>query len=45
MEQYIYDAARNQSLLYGLFAVLLAVATGWLGRISAARTDAQPGIN
>jgi len=33
MEQYIYDAARNQSLLYGLFAVLLAVATGWLGRI------------
>jgi len=33
MEQYIYDAARNQSLFYGLFAVLLAVITGWMGRI------------
>ena len=33
MEQYIHNAARNQSLLYGIFAVLLAVATGWAGRI------------
>ncbi|MGY6706828.1 MAG: TIGR02186 family protein [Rhizobiaceae bacterium] len=33
MEQYIHNAARNQSLLYGFFAVLLAIATGWAGRI------------
>jgi uncharacterized protein (TIGR02186 family) len=33
MERYIHDAARNQSLLYGLFAVVLAVVTGWIGRI------------
>jgi uncharacterized protein (TIGR02186 family) len=32
-EQYVFNAARNQSLLYGLFAVALAVATGWIGRI------------
>jgi uncharacterized protein (TIGR02186 family) len=33
MEQYIYNSARDQSLLYGLFAVLLAVMTGWVGRL------------
>lgn len=32
-EQNIYDAAHRHSLLYGFFAVLLAVVTGWLGRI------------
>ncbi|MBV2142980.1 TIGR02186 family protein [Falsochrobactrum sp. TDYN1] len=33
LEQSIYDAAHKHSLLYGLFAVLLAVTTGWVGRI------------
>ncbi|PYE86641.1 TIGR02186 family protein [Phyllobacterium leguminum] len=33
LEYRIYDAAQNHSLLYGLFAVLLAVVTGWFGRL------------
>ncbi len=32
-EQTISRTARSQSLLYGVLAVLLAVLTGWLGRI------------
>jgi uncharacterized protein (TIGR02186 family) len=32
LEYRIYDAAQNHGLLYGLFAVLLAVVTGWFGR-------------
>lgn len=32
-EQTISRAARNNSLIYGLLAVILAVFTGWLGRI------------
>lgn len=32
-EQSVYDAAHKHSLLYGLFAVFLAVFTGWFGRI------------
>lgn len=33
LEQRIYHAAHNYSLFYGLFAVFLAVMTGWFGRI------------
>ncbi|PWL18921.1 TIGR02186 family protein [Falsochrobactrum shanghaiense] len=33
LEQSIYDAAHKNSLLYGLFAVFLAITTGWLGRL------------
>ena len=32
-EQSIYRFAHQNSMLYGIFAVLLAVVTGWLGRI------------
>lgn len=32
LEQSIYDAAHKHSLLYGLFAVFLAIITGWIGR-------------
>lgn len=32
LEYQIYEAAQNHSLLYGLFAVFLAVITGWFGR-------------
>ncbi len=32
-EQSIFLAAHNNSLLYGLFAVALAMVTGWLGRV------------
>ncbi len=32
-EQSIFDAAHRHSLFYGLFAVALAVFTGWFGRI------------
>ena len=32
-EQSIYRFAHQDSMLYGIFAVLLAVVTGWLGRI------------
>lgn len=32
-EQSVFEAAHQQSLLYGLFAVGLAVLTGWLGSI------------
>ncbi|MCV0395876.1 MAG: TIGR02186 family protein [Rhizobiaceae bacterium] len=32
-EQRVFRSAHDYSLLYGLFAVALAVATGWLGRI------------
>nr|WP_157018025.1 TIGR02186 family protein [Mesorhizobium xinjiangense] len=32
-EQSIFLAAHNNSFLYGLFAVALAMVTGWLGRI------------
>ncbi|UUP18048.1 TIGR02186 family protein [Nitratireductor thuwali] len=33
LEQRIYDFAHQQSLLYGIFAVLIAILTGWLGRL------------
>ncbi|KXF79502.1 hypothetical protein ATN84_02640 [Paramesorhizobium deserti] len=33
LEYRIYEAAQNYSLLYGLFAVFLAVLTGWFGRL------------
>lgn len=33
LEQRISRAAHDQSLLYGLFAIFLAMATGWLGRV------------
>lgn len=33
LEQSVYDAAHQHSFLYGLFAVFLAVFTGWFGRI------------
>ncbi|MBB5703280.1 uncharacterized protein (TIGR02186 family) [Ochrobactrum daejeonense] len=33
LEQSVYDAAHQNSFLYGLFAVFLAVFTGWFGRI------------
>jgi uncharacterized protein (TIGR02186 family) len=32
-EQRLFEAARDHGLLYGLFAVLLAAATGWVGSI------------
>jgi uncharacterized protein (TIGR02186 family) len=32
-EQTVYRLAHVDSMIYGLFAVLLAVVTGWLGRI------------
>ena len=32
-EQRVYRAAQENGFLYGLFAVLLAFVTGWLGRI------------
>lgn len=32
-EQTVFRSAHDYSLLYGLFAVVLAVATGWLGRM------------
>lgn len=32
-EQMIYRLAHNHSIFYGLFAVFLAIITGWLGRI------------
>src|SRR5690606_3490694 len=32
-EQRIFSYSRNYSFLYGLFAVLLAVVTGWAGRL------------
>lgn len=32
-EQRIYEFAHQESLLYGLFSVLLAVLTGWIGRL------------
>ena len=32
-EQSIFRTANNYGLLYGLFAVFLAMITGWLGRI------------
>ena len=33
MEQAVFDAAHNHGFFYGLFAVGLAILTGWLGRI------------
>ncbi|MDN2567783.1 TIGR02186 family protein [Aquibium sp. A9E412] len=33
IEQRIFDAAHQQSLAYGLVAVLIAMVTGWLGRL------------
>jgi uncharacterized protein (TIGR02186 family) len=33
LEQYIFEAAYEQSLLYGIFAVALAMFTGWLGSV------------
>lgn len=32
-EQSVYEAAHQHSFLYGMFAVFLAVFTGWFGRI------------
>ncbi|MCB1382278.1 MAG: TIGR02186 family protein [Notoacmeibacter sp.] len=32
-EAAIFNASRNQSLAFGLFAVALAILTGWLGRL------------
>ena len=32
-EQSVFRLAHNHSILYGLFAVSLAMLTGWLGRI------------
>ena len=32
-EQSVYQAAHEYSFLYGVFAVLLAMLTGWLGRL------------
>jgi uncharacterized protein (TIGR02186 family) len=32
-EQTVHETAQQQSLLYGLFAVALAMLTGWLGRV------------
>lgn len=32
-EQTVYRTAHDRSLLYGIFAVVLAMITGWLGRI------------
>ena len=37
IERFIADAARNQSLLYGLVCVLLALGTGWLGGVAFRR--------
>lgn len=33
VEQRIFDTAQQDGLLYGLFAVVLAMLTGWLGRL------------
>ena len=33
VEQMIYDYAHRYSFLYGIFAVALAMLTGWLGRL------------
>jgi uncharacterized protein (TIGR02186 family) len=33
LEQRIFEYAHRQSLLYGIFAVLLAMLTGWIGRL------------
>lgn len=33
LEQGVYETAHNNSLLYGLAAVAIAVFTGWLGRV------------
>jgi uncharacterized protein (TIGR02186 family) len=32
-EQMVFRLAHNHSIFYGLFAVFLAILTGWLGRI------------
>ena len=32
-EQSVYEAAHEYSFYYGLFAVMLAMVTGWLGRV------------
>jgi len=37
LEQSIFQAAHEYSLLYGIFAVALAIVTGWLGRIIFSR--------
>jgi uncharacterized protein (TIGR02186 family) len=37
VEQSIFQAAHEYSLLYGIFAVALAIATGWLGRLIFSR--------
>ncbi|PRD41015.1 TIGR02186 family protein [Phyllobacterium phragmitis] len=33
LEYRVYEAAQNHSFLYGVFAVFLAVITGWFGRL------------
>lgn len=37
LEQSIFQAAHEYSLFYGIFAVALAIATGWLGRLIFSR--------
>ena len=32
-EQMIFRLAHNHSVFYGLFAIFLAIVTGWLGRV------------
>ena len=32
-ERRVYQFAQNDSFLYGIFCVLLALLTGWLGRV------------
>jgi hypothetical protein len=37
VEQSIFKAAHEYSLFYGIFAVALAILTGWLGRLIFSR--------
>ena len=37
LEQFIFNFAHVYSLPYGLFAVLLATLTGWLGSVALNR--------
>lgn len=33
LEQRLYQFAHQNSMLYGILAVLIAIVTGWLGRL------------
>jgi uncharacterized protein (TIGR02186 family) len=33
LEQFVFDYAHKQAFLYGIFAVVLAMVTGWLGSV------------